>query len=61
MGNTVVVIEHNLDVIKNAQWIVDLGPNGGEEGGNMVYQGPIQGIMNVKESYTAQYLTSHLK
>ena len=61
MGNTVVVIEHNLDVIKNAQWIVDLGPNGGEEGGNMVYQGPIQGIMNVKESYTAQYLISHLK
>lgn len=61
MGNTVVVIEHNLDVIKNAQWIADLGPNGGEEGGNMVYQGPIQGIMKVKESYTAKYLKSHLK
>ncbi|MDA1317138.1 MAG: excinuclease ABC subunit UvrA [bacterium] len=61
MGNTVVVIEHNLDVIKNAQWIVDLGPNGGEEGGSLVYQGPIQGILKVKESYTASYLTSHLK
>ena len=60
MGNTVVVIEHNLDVIKNAQWIVDLGPNGGNDGGKIVYQGPIQDILQVKESHTASYLKSHL-
>jgi excinuclease ABC subunit A len=55
-GNTVVVIEHNLDVIKNCQYIVDLGPEGGDQGGNIVYQGELKGILKVKESYTGQYL-----
>ncbi|MBN1383729.1 MAG: excinuclease ABC subunit UvrA [Elusimicrobia bacterium] len=55
-GNTVVVIEHNLDVIKTADWIVDLGPEGGDKGGEVVYQGPIKDILKVKNSYTAKYL-----
>jgi len=58
-GNTVIVIEHNLDVIKNAQWIVDLGPEGGDGGGEIVYQGPIQGIKGL-DSYTARYLKPYL-
>lgn len=55
-GNTVIIIEHNLDVIKNCQYIIDLGPEGGEKGGKVVYQGEINGILNVKGSYTGQYL-----
>ena len=55
-GNTVIVIEHNLDVIKNCQYIIDLGPEGGDKGGKVIYQGEIEGIMKVKESYTGQYL-----
>ncbi|MFN4212656.1 MAG: ATP-binding cassette domain-containing protein, partial [Microgenomates group bacterium] len=59
-GNTVVIIEHNLEVIKNCQYIIDLGPEGGEKGGYVVYQGPIDGIIKVKESYTGKYLTKIL-
>ncbi|PIY68859.1 excinuclease ABC subunit UvrA [Candidatus Roizmanbacteria bacterium CG_4_10_14_0_8_um_filter_39_9] len=55
-GNTVVIIEHNMDVIKNCQYIVDLGPDGGDEGGEIIYQGDIHGIMKVGKSYTGQYL-----
>ena len=55
-GNTVILIEHNLDVIANTDWIVDLGPEGGNEGGYVVYQGPIEGIFNSKDSYTAKFL-----
>ena len=55
-GNTVVVIEHNLDIIKNSQYIIDLGPGGGDRGGQVVYQGELKGILKQKESYTAQYL-----
>jgi len=55
-GNTVLVIEHNLDVIRNCQYIIDLGPEGGEKGGNVVFQGETANIYNVKNSYTAQYL-----
>lgn len=58
-GNTVIVIEHNLDVIKNCQYIVDLGPDGGDGGGQILYQGPIAGIKDVKNSYTADYLRDH--
>lgn len=60
-GNTVVIIEHNLDVIKNSQYIIDLGPEGGAKGGNLVYQGPLRNILKHKESYTAQYLKSVIK
>ncbi len=55
-GNTVVVIEHNLDVIKNCQYIIDLGPEGGDKGGYLVYQGELQGILKEKKSYTGSYL-----
>lgn len=58
-GNTVIVIEHNLDVIKNAQWIIDMGPEGGDKGGQVVYQGAIKGIVDVKESHTGRYLQNY--
>ena len=55
-GNTVVVIEHNLEVIKTADWIIDLGPEGGDGGGQIVATGTPEDIINVKESYTGQFL-----
>ena len=55
-GNTVVVIEHNLDVIKTADYIIDMGPDGGVKGGNIVAEGKPEDIINVKNSYTGQYL-----
>lgn len=59
-GNTVVVIEHNMDVIGQADWIIDLGPEGGDKGGEIVAQGAIEKIMKNKNSYTGQYLLEHL-
>jgi excinuclease ABC subunit A len=59
-GNTVVVIEHNLDVIKCADWVVDLGPEGGEDGGRVIAEGTPEEVVRVKESYTGQFLTTHL-
>ncbi len=56
VGNTVVVIEHNLDVVKTADWIVDLGPEGGEEGGRLVAAGTPEDVAAVEQSYTGQYL-----
>ena len=55
-GNTVVVIEHNLDVIKTADWILDIGPDGGDKGGELVYEGELEGILKIKNSYTGKYL-----
>jgi len=55
-GNTVVVIEHNLEVIKTADWIIDLGPEGGDGGGRIVAEGTPEEVARVKESYTGQYL-----
>ena len=55
-GNTVLVIEHNLDVIKNADWIIDLGPEGGDRGGEIVAEGPPKEIAKAKQSYTGQVL-----
>jgi len=55
-GNTVVVIEHNLDVIKTADWIIDLGPEGGDRGGELVAQGAPEDVAKVRESYTGQFL-----
>ncbi len=60
-GHSVVVIEHNLDVVRAADWVIDLGPNGGEEGGNLVFQGRVEDIINCKESYTGQYLKGSKK
>ena len=59
-GNTVVVIEHNLDVIKCADWIIDLGPEGGEEGGNVLFSGTPENILKFKNSYTGKFLKSTL-
>lgn len=55
-GNTVIVIEHNLDVIKNADWVIDLGPEGGDLGGTIVCEGTPEEIAKCKESYTGKYL-----
>jgi excinuclease ABC subunit A len=60
-GHTVVVIEHNMDVIKCADWIIDLGPDGGDEGGHLVFQGTPEGLVKVKESHTAHYLREKLE
>ncbi|MBI3500074.1 MAG: ATP-binding cassette domain-containing protein, partial [Proteobacteria bacterium] len=60
-GNTVVVIEHNLEVIKTADWIIDLGPEGGDKGGRVVAVGTPEAVAQVKESYTGQYLKPHLR
>ncbi|MDO8497793.1 MAG: excinuclease ABC subunit UvrA [bacterium] len=58
-GNTVIVIEHNLDVIKNCQYVIDMGPEGGDKGGYIVYQGKMEGIMKEKKSFTGEYLRKH--
>ncbi|MEM9837220.1 MAG: excinuclease ABC subunit A, partial [Bacteroidota bacterium] len=55
-GHTVLVVEHNIDVIKSADYIIDLGPEGGKEGGHIVFQGRPEDLVQVKESYTGQYL-----
>ncbi len=59
-GHTVVVIEHNLDVIKCADWIIDMGPEGGENGGNVIFAGKPEDLLACKESYTAKYLQEKL-
>ena len=56
LGNSVIIIEHNLDVIRSADWIIDLGPEGGEEGGRIVAQGTPEQVARVKKSYTGQAL-----
>ena len=61
LGNTVIIIEHNLDVIRNADWILDLGPEGGEEGGRIVAQGTPEQVARVKKSYTGQALTAYFQ
>ena len=55
-GNTVIVIEHNLDVIRNADWIIDMGPEGGSKGGQVIFEGTPDALLKVKESLTGQYL-----
>src|SRR4029079_913557 len=60
-GNTVLVIEHNLDVIKTADWIVDLGPEGGDRGGLIIAEGTPEKVAKVKESATAEYLARVLR
>ncbi|MFM2181985.1 MAG: hypothetical protein RJB61_279 [Actinomycetota bacterium] len=57
LGNTVLVVEHDEDTIKESDWIVDIGPGAGEHGGAVVYSGPVKGILKSKESVTGQYLS----
>jgi excinuclease ABC subunit A len=59
-GNTIIVIEHNLDVIKTADWVVDLGPEGGDGGGKIIAMGTPEQIAANKESYTGHYLQTTL-
>ena len=60
-GNTVVIIEHNMDVIKTADWIVDLGPEGGNEGGKVIASGTPEDVARQEKSFTGQYLARSLK
>ncbi|MBL61723.1 MAG: excinuclease ABC subunit A [Candidatus Pelagibacter sp.] len=60
-GNTVIVIEHNMDVIKTADWVIDMGPDGGDNGGYVLFQGKPEDLTKIKNSYTAQYLEKILK
>ena len=60
-GNSVLIIEHNLDIIKIADWIIDLGPEGGDRGGELVGEGTPEQILKLKGSYTGQFLKSHMK
>lgn len=60
IGHSIIVIEHNMEVIKNADWVIDLGPEGGEKGGKLLFQGTPEGLAEVKESYTGQYLSKKL-
>ena len=55
-GNTVIVIEHNLDVIKTADWIIDLGPDGGDKGGEIIAQGTPEELIKINNTYTGQFL-----
>jgi len=59
-GNTIIVIEHNLEVIKTADWIIDIGPEGGTGGGQVIAEGPPEKIVTVKKSYTGHYLKDYL-
>ncbi len=59
-GNTIIIIEHNLDVIKTADWVVDMGPEGGDNGGNIIATGTPEHISNVSGSYTGKYLKNYL-
>ncbi|HET7690480.1 MAG TPA: hypothetical protein VFK41_08885 [Nocardioidaceae bacterium] len=60
-GNTVVLVEHDLDAIATADWVIDLGPGGGDAGGRVVATGRPHDIVKVQESVTAPYLARHLK
>jgi excinuclease ABC subunit A len=60
-GNSVLVIEHNLDIIKNADWIIDLGPEGGDKGGTVLFAGPTKELLKKRKSYTAKYLKELFK
>ena len=59
-GNTVVVIEHNLDIIKTADYIIDLGPVGGDKGGKIIFKGPPENIIKERKSFTGKYLKNYI-
>jgi len=61
MGNTIIVIEHNLDVIKSADYLIDIGPEGGDNGGKIVAVGTPEEICDNKDSFTGEYLKEVLK
>jgi excinuclease ABC subunit A len=59
-GNSVIVVEHNLDLVKAADWIIDLGPEGGVDGGQLIAEGTPEDVAKVEKSYTGQFLKSML-
>jgi len=61
LGNSILVIEHNMDMIKSADWVIDIGPEGGNKGGKVVFTGLPEGLAHCKDSYTGQFLKTHLK
>jgi excinuclease ABC subunit A len=60
-GSTIVVIEHNLEIIKIADYIIDLGPGGGKRGGKIIYQGKLEGILHCAGSITSEFINQKLK
>jgi excinuclease ABC subunit A len=60
-GNSVLVIEHNMDMIKSADWVIDIGPEGGDKGGNVVFEGRPEELINAKGSYTGEFLKNHFE
>ena len=58
-GNTIVVIEHNMDVIKTSDWVIDLGPDGGQKGGEILFEGMTKDIVKCKKSYTGKFLKDY--
>jgi len=60
-GNTVIVIEHNMDVARNADWIIDLGPEGGSKGGMIMFEGTPAGLLKAKGSLTSHYLQDSIE
>lgn len=60
-GNTIIVIEHNMDVVKCADWVIDIGPEGGDEGGKLVFEGTPEELIKEKKSYTGEYLKERFK
>ena len=60
-GNTIIVIEHNMDVVKCADWVIDIGPEGGDEGGKLVFEGTPEELIKDKKSYTGEYLKERFK
>ncbi|WP_418359162.1 excinuclease ABC subunit UvrA [Sphingobacterium detergens] len=61
LGNSILVIEHNMDMIKSADWVIDIGPEGGNKGGKVVFTGLPEDLAHCKDSYTGQFLKTHLK
>ncbi|MFK7799287.1 MAG: hypothetical protein AB8E82_17690, partial [Aureispira sp.] len=61
IGHSVLVVEHNLDVIKSADYVIDLGKGGGDQGGQLLYQGTPEGLTQIENSYTGQYLKEKIK
>lgn len=59
-NNTVIIIEHNLDIIKQADWIIDMGPEGGKNGGEVLFEGVLEDLVKCAKSYTGLYLKSYL-
>lgn len=60
-GHTVLIVEHNMEVIKCADWVIDLGPEGGDKGGYLLYEGPPEGLLHVEQSHTARFLREKLQ